>query len=250
MILLIAGNWKMNLMTEEAAAFASELSKRYQEAQEKTCDVLLCPSFISIPTVRDKLSENLYLGAQDCHSASAGAYTGDISCDMLRDVGCQYVILGHSERRSAYGEGNSLIKEKALAAISAGLNVIICVGETSEERNSEETLARISEQINGSVPERLSSQELTIAYEPVWAIGTGLTPTFDEIAEAHLTIRTCLARSVENPSEVRILYGGSMNPQNAKDILSIENVNGGLIGGASLKVDDFWSICACTGDLC
>ena len=250
MIPLIAGNWKMNLMTEEAAVFSSELSKRYQEAPEKTCDVLLCPSFISIPTVRDNLSENLYLGAQDCHSASAGAYTGDISCDMLRDVGCQYVILGHSERRSSYSEGNSLIKDKALAAISAGLNVIICVGETSEERNSEETLARISEQINGSVPERLSSQELTIAYEPVWAIGTGLTPTFDEIAEAHLTIRTCLARSVENPSEVRILYGGSMNPQNAKDILSIENVNGGLIGGASLKVDDFWSICACTGDLC
>ncbi|MEK9931049.1 MAG: triose-phosphate isomerase [Rhodospirillaceae bacterium] len=250
MIPLIAGNWKMNLMTEEAAAFASELSKRFQEAPEKTCDVLLCPSFISIPTVRDKLSENLYLGAQDCHFASAGAYTGDISCNMLRDVGCQYVILGHSERRSSYSEGNSLIKDKALAAISAGLNVIICVGETSEERNSGETLARISEQINGSLPERLSSRELTIAYEPVWAIGTGLTPTFNEIAEAHHTIRTCLARSVENPSEVRILYGGSMNPQNAKDILSIENVNGGLIGGASLKVDDFWSICACTGDLC
>ncbi|MEK9692979.1 MAG: triose-phosphate isomerase, partial [Rhodospirillaceae bacterium] len=160
------------------------------------------------------------------------------------------VILGHSERRSSYSEGNSLIKDKALAAISAGLNVIICVGETSEERNSGETLARISEQINGSLPERLSSRELTIAYEPVWAIGTGLTPTFNEIAEAHHTIRTCLSRSVENPSEVRILYGGSMNPQNAKDILSIENVNGGLIGGASLKVDDFWSICACTGDLC
>ena len=247
---LIAGNWKMNLMTEEAAAYASELSNRYQKEQEKKCDVLLCPSFISIPTVRDNLSDDLYLGAQNCHSASAGAYTGDISCGMLKDVGCQYVILGHSERRSAYGEGNSSIKDKALAAISAGLNVIICVGETSEERNLGETLARISEQIKGSIPENLTSWELTIAYEPVWAIGTGLTPTFDEIAEAHSTIRTCLAETVASASEVRILYGGSMNPQNAHDILSVENVNGGLIGGASLKLDDFWSIYACAKDLC
>ena len=136
MIPLIAGNWKMNVMTGEAAAYASELSKRYHKEQEKRCDVLVCPSFISIPTVRDNLSDDLYLGAQTCHSASAGAYTGDISCGMLKDAGCQYVILGHSERRLAYGEGNSSIKAKARAAISAGLNVIICVGETSEERNS------------------------------------------------------------------------------------------------------------------
>lgn len=250
MIPLIAGNWKMNLTTGEAAAYASELSKRYQKEQVKRCDVLLCPSFISIPTVRDNLSDDLYLGAQNCHSASAGAHTGDISCGMLRDVGCQYVILGHSERRSAYGEDNSLIKDKALAAMSAGLNAIICVGETSEERNSGETLARLDEQIKGSIPERLTSRELTIAYEPVWAIGTGLTPSLDEIAEAHATIRTCLARSVESASEVRILYGGSMNPQNARDILSVENVNGGLIGGASLKLDDFWSIFTCMKDLC
>ena len=250
MVPLLAGNWKMNLTTGEAAAYASELSKRYQKEQGKRCDVLLCPSFISIPTVRDNLSDDLYLGAQNCHSASAGAYTGDISCGMLRDVGCQYVILGHSERRSAYGEGNALIKDKALAALSAGLNVIICVGETSEERDSGETLSRIDEQIKGSIPERLTSRELTIAYEPVWAIGTGLTPSLDEIAEAHATIRACLARSVESASEVRILYGGSMNPQNARDILSVENVNGGLIGGASLKLDDFWSIHTCVKDLC
>ena len=242
---LIAGNWKMNLLHADAVALASGLSERRSAEGDPGCDILVCPPYISIPPVASAVSgEAVSLGAQDCHAGDFGAHTGDVNCAMLKDAGCDYVIVGHSERRADHGESDEIVCAKAAAVIAAGMTAIVCIGEKLDEREAEKTLERVAAQIAGSVPEGATADNLVIAYEPVWAIGTGLTPTIDQIAEVHAEIRARLASCAGNADGVRILYGGSMNPGNAAEILAVDNVNGGLVGGASLKLDDFWSVCS------
>ena len=186
------------------------------------------------------------VGAQDCHYAEKGAHTGDVSPVMLKNIGCDYVIVGHSERRTNHHETNELIAQKAEAAIKAGLKVIICIGETEKERDSCKTIDVCTKQIMGSVPEISTAQNTVIAYEPVWAIGTGRTPTTAEVEEVHAAIRKVVSKKLgrANANKMRILYGGSMKPTNAKELIALPDVDGGLIGGASLKVADFMAIIA------
>jgi triosephosphate isomerase len=187
------------------------------------------------------------LGAQDCHPAAKGAHTGDVSAEMLRDAGCSHVILGHSERRTDHGEDDALVSAKAAAARRAGLVAIVCVGETEAERDAGRTLEVVERQVRGSFPDGMSAGELVIAYEPVWAIGTGRTPTNADIAAVHAHIRKLLKERMADGDAVRILYGGSMKPSNAKEILAIDDVDGGLVGGASLNAADFWTIARAAG---
>ena len=186
------------------------------------------------------------LGAQDCHDALSGAHTGDISPAMLKDLGCQYVIVGHSERRTNHKETNEVVLKKAQAAINAGLKVIICIGETEKERDSGKTISVCTKQIMESVPMISTGVNTVIAYEPVWAIGTGRTPTTAEVEEVHAALRKVISKKLgkATANKMRILYGGSMKPSNAKGLLSLPDVDGGLIGGASLKVADFMAIAA------
>jgi triosephosphate isomerase (TIM) len=181
------------------------------------------------------------LGGQDCHAAPSGAYTGWISAEMLQDCGCSHVIVGHSERRHGLGESDADVRAKTLAAWRAGLVAILCVGETRAEREAGRAVDIVAGQLAGSVPEGAAADKLVIAYEPVWAIGTGLTPTTADITEIHAAIRGRV------PAGTRILYGGSVNPKNAADILSLANVDGALVGGASLKAEDFWAIAQACG---
>ena len=240
---LIAGNWKMNGLRASAEALAGGIAQRFREDREIRCDLLVCPPFLHLQAVAGALDGvSIALGAQDCHVAENGAHTGDISAAMLRDMGCSHVIVGHSERRTDHGESDALISEKAATAHAAGLVAIVCIGETLAERDAGTTLQIIETQLRGSVPEGADAGNTVIAYEPVWAIGTGRTPTLEQVAEVHDHIRGLLAGLAGDADAVRILYGGSMNPGNAADLLAIGNVNGGLVGGASLKVDDFWSI--------
>jgi triosephosphate isomerase len=182
------------------------------------------------------------LGGQDCHPQTKGAHTGDVAAEMLKDLGCSHVIVGHSERRTDHGEIDLVVSEKAKAAHRAGLVAIICIGETEAERDAGETLNVCSRQIAGSVPDDATAENTVIAYEPVWAIGTGRTPTNEDVAEVHGHIRAELSRKVANADDVRILYGGSVKGSNAGELMSIPNVDGALVGGASLKADDFWTI--------
>jgi triosephosphate isomerase len=231
---LIAGNWKMNGL----ASWANEIRKliaKFSGAAPADRDVLICPPATLIAAFAEAFSdEAILIGAQDCHMAQAGAHTGDISAAMLADAGAAYVIVGHSERRAEHGESDAMVKRKAEAAIGAGLTPIICVGETQSERKAGRAREVIAAQFAGSAPR--TDAEIVIAYEPVWAIGSGLTPTADEIAEMHALI------GAKAPPWTRILYGGSVKPENAKDILQIPNVHGALVGGASLKADDFYPI--------
>jgi triosephosphate isomerase len=181
------------------------------------------------------------LGGQDCHAAPKGAFTGSISAEMLRDVGCTHAIVGHSERRHGNGETNADVRAKALAAWHAGLVAVVCVGETREEREGGRAFDVVGDQVAGSMPEGATAENLVIAYEPVWAIGTGLTPTIDDIARMQASIRAHL------PARTRILYGGSVNPKNAAEILALHEVDGALVGGASLKAEDFWAIATAAG---
>lgn len=245
---LIAGNWKMNTRREDAAALAAGLAQKRAGESDAACDMLVCPPFPWLDAVGNALGRSgIHLGAQDCHADDFGAHTGDVNCAMLVDAGCSHVIVGHSERRSDHGESNENVMAKAAAAQAAGLIAIICIGETLSERELNKTLDVVSSQLSGSVPKGSTAENLVIAYEPVWAIGTGLTPTMDQVAEVHAHIRAALSDRVKDFDAVRILYGGSMNPGNAAELLSIDNVNGGLVGGASLKVNDFWSICSAAG---
>jgi triosephosphate isomerase len=185
------------------------------------------------------------IGAQDCHAQASGAFTGDISAEMLKDAGASAVIVGHSERRTYHKESDSDVKAKASAAARAGLVAILCIGETQEERQAGATLARIQRQLEGSLPDVLDERQLVIAYEPVWAIGTGLTPTPKDVAEVHGFIRQHLTKtSARAGAAIRILYGGSVKPSNAKELMSVPDVNGALVGGASLKAEDFLGIAA------
>jgi len=242
---LIAGNWKMNGTSEdlgELRAIASGLSSDLGHG----FDALICTPATLISRAAEILQgENLALGGQDCHFAASGAYTGDVSATMLKDAGADFVILGHSERRATYQESDALIARKLQAATHASLQSILCVGETLAEREAGKTLDVISGQLDGSLPTEIAVERLTIAYEPVWAIGTGKIPLLEEIDKVHHFIREKMqARFGTAGEQIRLLYGGSVKPDNAGEILALGDVNGALVGGASLKADDFIAICA------
>ena len=237
---LIAGNWKMNGTRADAVALARAIAERAKEPH--ACEILVCPpATLFLPVGAALSGSGVRLGGQDCHAAPSGAFTGSISAEMLREAGCSHVIVGHSERRQGCGESDAEVQAKALAAWRAGLIAIVCVGETRVEREAGTAIAVVAAQLAGSVPDGsqgggAAADKLVIAYEPVWAIGTGLTPTIADIVAMHAAIRAHI------PSDTRILYGGSVNPKNAADILALPEVNGALVGGASLKAEDFWAI--------
>jgi triosephosphate isomerase (TIM) len=245
---LIAGNWKMNGNAAFASELAGSLADKISDAGNKGFEMLLCPPapFLSAARAAVGLAD-LVLGGQDCHAGEQGAHTGDISADMLVDCGCRYVIVGHSERRADHNEDDATVQAKAAAAQSVGLIPIICIGETLAEREAGEAVEVVTSQLRGSVTGGSSADSMVIAYEPVWAIGTGRTPTLDDISEVHDAIRAGLGDLAADADGVRLLYGGSVKPDNAAEILAIGNVNGALVGGASLKADDFWAIAAAAG---
>jgi triosephosphate isomerase (TIM) len=235
---LIAGNWKMHMVRAPAA----ELAKGVRDgAQGLACDLLVCPPFTAIETVARTLAgSEVAVGGQDCHAQGQGAHTGDVSAAMLRDAGATWVIVGHSERRQNHGETDELVREKVLAAVSAGLTPIVCVGETEDQRASGQETDVVGWQLAGSLPKPFGGM---VAYEPVWAIGTGRTATEADVATMHTFIREELVRQFGEAGQgIRILYGGSMRPANAGSLLAVPHVGGGLIGGASLKAEDFLAI--------
>lgn len=241
---LIAGNWKMNGLK----ASMTELASIWQGAGDlgKKADLLICPPatllFTSISVVG---RSPLAIGAQDCHPAPSGAHTGDISAEMLADAGAAAVIVGHSERRADHGESDALVRSKAEAAWRAKLVAIVCVGETQTERDAGQALDVVGRQLAGSVPDGATAANLVVAYEPVWAIGTGRTPTTKDVEEVHGFIRAKLTeRFSAEGGGVRILYGGSVKPSNAAELMAVPNVDGALVGGASLKAVDFLAIAA------
>ena len=241
---LIAGNWKMNCLTKDGTALATAVAAKVK-AQKFDCDFLVCPPFTLLSAVKKCLrGSKVALGAQDVHFADFGAHTGDISPLMLTDLGCKYVIIGHSERRTDHRESNSLIKQKAVAAHRAGLITVICIGETGAERDAGKTIEVCQKEISGSVPSDATAKDTVIAYEPIWAIGTGKTPTATDVEEVHAAIRAALAKKLGKATadKMRILYGGSVKPNNAAELLTLPDVDGALIGGASLKADDFVAI--------
>jgi triosephosphate isomerase (TIM) len=235
---LVAGNWKMN-GTSASLEEVRLLAVMLKDVQLR-CDVMVCPPATLITRVKAILKgASIATGGQDCHWEAAGAHTGDISAEMLKDAGAETVIVGHSERRTSHGETDATVAKKAEAAYRAGLTAIICIGETLEQRKGGQTLAVLTRQLAASIPASATPANTVIAYEPVWAIGTGLTPTLAEVAEAHSHIRQETARL---GSGLRILYGGSVKPSNAESLMSADNVNGALVGGASLKAADFIGI--------
>jgi triosephosphate isomerase (TIM) len=235
---LVAGNWKMNGLREEGAALARGLVERADASRAGLqCELLVCPPATLLSTIGGILDgSGIALGGQDCHAAPRGPYTGDISAEMLANLGCSYVIIGHSERRHGHGETDAIVRDKVRAGWRAGLVAILCVGETQKQREAREAINVVSAQLAGSIPDAATPDTLVIAYEPVWAIGTGLTATTDDIAAMHAEIRSRV------PPGTRILYGGSVNPKNAAAILNLAGVDGALVGGASLNSDDFWEI--------
>lgn len=245
---LIAGNWKMNGTAEGAIELAEGISAAIEENLSllDKCDFLMCPPYLHIPLVQGALSEpvfeSVFLGAQDCSSYSNGAYTGDVSAAMIADMGCSHVILGHSERRQHFDERDALIAEKALLAHREGLTTVICVGENEQEREEGREQEIVGAQLRHSLPGHSTSKNLVVAYEPVWAIGSGKSATAKNIKDMHAFIRAQLSEKLEDFENIRILYGGSVKPANAAEILAIDNVDGALIGGASLKVEDFLGI--------
>ncbi len=240
---LVAGNWKMNGLRGGGTALAAELARRAAATADRLgCDLLVCPPATLLLAVHAVLAGSaVALGGQDCHAERAGAHTGDISAEMLADLGCTHVILGHSERRRGHRESDADVRAKMLAAGRAGLTAILCVGETLPEREAGNAIAVVAGQLAGSIPPGAELDRLIVAYEPVWAIGTGLTATADDIAAMHRAIRARLS------GMTRILYGGSVNRRNAAAILGSSEVDGALVGGASLSADDFWAIARCCG---
>ena len=237
---LVAGNWKMNGLAADGVAQARAVAERVTAGLR--CELLICPPFTLLAAVRKALAGSpVRLGGQDCHSVAAGPHTGCISAEMLKDAGCSHVIVGHSERRQILAETDADVRAKTLAAWRAGLTAIICVGETRDEREAGKAADVVAAQIKGSLPEDADTDRIVVAYEPVWAIGTGLTPTTGDISDMHAAIRGGI------PAGTRILYGGSVNPKNAAEILALSEVDGALVGGASLKAEDFWAIAAACG---
>lgn len=239
---LAAGNWKMN----GTLAALAEVRSLVAAHPAPACEMLLCPPATLIARMAEAVQGSaLKIGGQDCHPKASGAHTGDISAAMLADAGASHVILGHSERRTDHGETDALVKAKAEAALASGLIAIVCIGETEAERDAGQTLTVIGTQLDGSIPADATAANLVVAYEPVWAIGTGRTPTLAEIAEVHAFLRDRLRGLIGNEAAgVRLLYGGSVKPSNATEIFAVPHVDGALVGGASLKAADFGAIVA------
>lgn len=240
---LIAGNWKMNGLGADALALAKDVADGTKKAGWSDRDLLVCPPATLIMTVAEVVKgSGVLVGGQDCHAEPSGAHTGDLAAEMLRDSGAAYVIVGHSERRTDHGETDAIVREKAEAAWRAGLVPIVCIGETLEERDAGSTFSVLARQLKGSIPTGATAARLVVAYEPVWAIGTGKTPTVAEVADAHAHIRKELGGVTGEASQVRLLYGGSVKGNNAAELLAADDVDGALVGGASLKADEFLAI--------
>ena len=241
---LAAGNWKMNGTAEDLAEARALIAAQ----PSPVCEMLLCPPVSLLSRMAEvSAGSALMVGGQDCHAKASGAHTGDISAAMLKDAGATHVILGHSERRADHGESDIMVRAKTMAAQAAGLIAIVCVGETEAQRDAGQTLAVIGAQLDGSLPASLTgaAERLVIAYEPVWAIGTGRTPTLAEVGEVHGFIRARLIERFGDAGRaMRLLYGGSVKPSNAAQIFAVPDVNGALVGGASLKAADFAGIVA------
>jgi triosephosphate isomerase len=240
---LVAGNWKMNGLKASAA----ELARMIEGAPHvANADLLVCPpATLVMAFALHAQGSRVAIGAQDCHAEASGAFTGDVSADMLADAGAIAVIVGHSERRAYHHETDAQVRAKVQAVERAGLLAIVCVGETKDERSAGRTLDVVGAQLDGSVPDGMTLKNLVIAYEPVWAIGSGVTPTPADVAEVHGFIRKKLrARFGAAAQAIRILYGGSVKPSNAKELMAVADVDGALVGGASLKADDFLGIAA------
>jgi len=237
---LVAGNWKMH----GTGADLAEVTSISMAAETAACDVALClPATLIERGVR--AAPGFTVGGQDCHAADKGAHTGDISAAMLKDAGATLTIVGHSERREAHGESDADVRAKAEAALAAGLSVILCIGESLEIREAGQAVVVVSAQVDASLPKAASGENLAIAYEPIWAIGTGKIPSMDDIAEMHGALRQRLVAAYGNAgNQVRILYGGSVKGSNAAEIFAVPDVNGALVGGASLKAADFLPIIA------
>jgi triosephosphate isomerase (TIM) len=242
---LIAGNWKMNGLKGSAGEFEAMLAGASAVAGK--ADLLVCPpvTLVASFAAKAKGTKAFAVGAQDCHPKASGAHTGDISAEMLADAGATAIIVGHSERRADHGESDALVRQKAEAAWRAGLVAIACIGETREQRDAGRTLDICGTQLKGSLPDGSTAANLVVAYEPVWAIGTGLTPTPQDVEQVHRFIRDQLTgRFKSEGAKIRILYGGSVKPSNAAELMAVANVNGALVGGASLKASDFLAIAA------
>lgn len=244
---LIAGNWKMNGTQASAMDLISAIGIGLDEdpSLTYTCDFLVCPPALHLTIVKDAIEGSnapVSIGGQDCSANDNGAHTGDVSSDMLADMGCEYVILGHSERRADHEETSAYVSEKAGRALISGLKVIICVGEQEEEREEGREFDVVAKQLRESLPNSASAANTVIAYEPVWAIGTGKAATTDDVAAMHSFIRKTLQEKLADAGDIRILYGGSVKPDNAGDLFKVENVDGALIGGASLKADQYLGI--------
>lgn len=238
---LIAGNWKMNGLRADGVALARAVAG----GAVIPCELVVCPPATLLAPAAEALSgSRVGLGGQDCHAEAKGAHTGDISAAMLADLGCSHVIVGHSERRTDHGEDDATVNAKAKAAHAAGLVAIVCVGESEADRDSGRTLQVVGGQVEGSLPTGATAANTVVAYEPVWAIGSGRTPTPEQIREVHGHIRTTVAQCLGQPAAdaMRLLYGGSVKPGNAAEILALADVDGALVGGASLSADDFLAI--------
>src|SRR3954462_1448797 len=241
---LIAGNWKMNGLKASLAEFDAMLAGA--GALEGKADLLVCrPATLIAGFAHKARGSKVVVGAQDCHPKASGAHTGDLSAEMLGDAGASAIIVGHSERRAAHGESDALVRQKAEAAFRAGLTAIVCIGETRAQRDAGQTLDVCGTQLKGSLPEAANAANLVVAYEPVWAIGRGLTPTTADVEQVHRFIRNQLTDRLNAAgAKIRILYGGSVKPSNASELMAVANVNGALVGGASLKAADFLAIAA------
>ena len=240
---LIAGNWKMNGLKSSLAEFEAMLAGASEVAAK--ADLLVCPpaTLIADFAQRARGIKTLAVGAQDCHTKPSGAHTGDLSAEMLADAGARAIIVGHSERRADHGETDIEVRQRAEAVWRAGLTAIVCIGETQHQRDQGQTLDICRGQLNVSLPDGPRSDNLVVAYEPVWAIGTGVTPTTGDVEQIHGFIRELLiARFKGEGAKIRILYGGSVKPSNAAELMAVSNVNGALVGGASLKAADFLAI--------
>jgi len=242
---LIAANWKMNMTMAETRGFVKNLLQsveKHPEILEKS-ELIICAPHVYLSALSTFCEKGVVsIGAQDCSAHNKGAYTGEISTGMLKDVGCTHVIVGHSERREYHGEKNESVCEKAKTAHKDGLTAVICIGESQSEREANLQEKVVERQLLESVPKNATAGNTVIAYEPVWAIGTGETPTPEDAKQMHSFIRAFLTKNYSGGQDMSILYGGSMNPKNANELLSIPNIDGGLIGGASLKVEDYLAI--------
>ena len=239
---LVVGNWKMNKSSGEGLDLTQQIAAG---SNGLSVALAICPPAILLQAACDRLATTtIAVGAQDCHSEVSGAHTGDISAPMIADIGCRYVIVGHSERRADHGEDDETVRAKAAAAHLAGLTAIICVGESQAERDQGLTLARISAQLESSVPKSADAANTVVAYEPIWAIGSGLTPTPADVQDVHAHIRVYLGMVLGSGvvEQMRVLYGGSVKPENAGELLSLADVDGALVGGASLDAESFLAI--------